>query len=105
MKNIVTQNKVSQKSTQWLTSFSDSAKIGMVVHSLDVIIGVGKLFPIIFLSLAGLNIFIATNDFLSNSMTGAIFNSVMGIGDVLFLAQMRMKSHSHPLPSGGTTSV
>lgn len=101
MKNFATQKKVSQKSTQRLTFFSDSAKIGMAVHSLDAIIKVGKLFPVIFLSLAGLNIFMATNDFLSNSMAGAIFNSVLGIGDVLFLAQMRMKNHSHFTAPGG----
>ena len=101
MKTITTQKKVSQKSTHWLTSFSHSAKIGMAVHSLDVIIKVGKLFPVIFLSLASLNIFMAANDFLSNSMTGAIFNSVMGLGDVLFLAQMRVKGHSHSLTPRG----
>ena len=101
MKSYTQNEKPSQKSKNWLSSFSDSAKIGIAVHVLDVVIKIGKLFPIIFLSLASLNIFLAANDFLANSMGSAIMNSVFGLGDVLFLAQMRLKGHSSALQSGG----
>lgn len=100
MKNYSQNEKPSQKSSNWLSSISDSARIGVAVHILDVVIKVGKLFPIIFLSLASLNIFLAANDFLANSMGTAILNSVFGLGDVLFLAQMRLKGHSS-IQSGG----
>jgi len=102
MMKISAENKrTRQKSGNWLTAISDSAKIGLAVHFLDVIIKVGKLFPVIFLSLASMNIFFAANDFLSNSMGSAVLNSVFGLGDVLFLAQMRLKGHSHTMQSGG----
>lgn len=101
MKNFTETKKLSQKSNSWLISISDSTKIGVVVHLLDIIIKVGKLFPIIFLSLASLNIFLAANDFFANSMGNAIMNSVFGVGDVLFLAQMRLKGHAGSLQSGG----
>ena len=101
MKSVTENEKKGQKSSNWLSSISDSAKIGVAVHVLDVIIKVGKLFPVIFLSLASLNIFLAANDFLANSMGSAILNSIFGLGDVLFLAQMRLKGHSHTIQSGG----
>jgi len=101
MKSITENEKQGQKSSNWLSPISDSTKIGVAVHVLDVIIKVGKLFPVIFLSLASLNIFLAANDFLANSMGSAILNSVFGLGDVLFLAQMRLKGHSPTIQSGG----
>lgn len=101
MRKLSENKKSGQKSFSWLTSISDSTKIGVAVHMLDVIIKVGKLFPIIFLSLASLNIFFAANDYLANSMGSAILNSVFGLGDVLFLAQMRLKGHSSSISSGG----
>ena len=101
MKSFTQNENQNQKSKNWFSSFSDSAKIGIAVHVLDVVIKIGKLFPIIFLSLASLNIFLAANDFLANSMGSAIMNSVFGLGDVLFLAQMRLKGHSSALQSGG----
>ena len=101
MKTFTENKKSSQKSARWLTSISDSTKIGVAVHTLDVVIKVGKLFPVIFLSLASLNVFFAANDFLANSMGSAVLNSVFGLGDVLFLAQMRLKGNSPTISSGG----
>ncbi|MCI4433226.1 MAG: hypothetical protein JHC41_06485 [Nitrosopumilus sp.] len=79
-----------------ITSMSDSTKIGVFVHLLDIIIKVCRYFPIISLFLASLNLLLAVNDFLANSIGFGILHSLFAIGGFIFLAQMHQIDKVHP---------
>jgi len=79
-----------------MTSISDSTKVGIFVYLLDVLIKVGRYFPIISLALASLNLFLAFTDFLTNSIGFGILHSIFAIGGFIFLIQMRQMAKTNP---------
>ncbi|HUT05483.1 MAG TPA: hypothetical protein VMW74_02180 [Nitrosopumilaceae archaeon] len=78
-----------------IPSISDSTKIEGLIYLLEITIKVGKHFPIIILSLAGLNLLLAANDFLSNSINFAILNSMFAIGGFISLVQLNQSRKDH----------
>ena len=93
MTNYVSDEKLGQVNAQFLTP--TSLRIDVPIHLLEIIIKVGRYFPIIFLSLASLNLLLAANDFLANSLVFAILNLMFAFGDFIFLAQMRQRRKNH----------
>ena len=93
MTNYVNDESLNQKPTSFLAS--DFMGIDISIHLLDIIIKVGRYFPIILLSLASLNMFLAANDFLANSLTFAILNSIFALGNFISLAQIHQRRKSY----------
>ena len=87
--------KSEQKLVHFVTPISDSAKINLFVHLLDVIIKTGKYFPIISVCLTGLSLLLAVNDFLTNNIGFAMLNSMFVIGGLIFVIQMRLTDKAH----------
>jgi len=79
-----------------MASMSESTKFGIFVHLLDVLIKVGKYFPIISLSLASLNLFLVLNDFFTNNIVFGILHSLFAIGGFIFVIQMRQMTKANP---------
>jgi len=80
--------KIGLNSIQFITDIFNFTKIDGMIHLLEIIIKVGKYFPIIIILLAGLKLLMAANDFLTNSVTFAILNSIFALGDFIFLVQL-----------------
>ena len=70
----------------------DSTNVVAVIYLLEVITKVGKHFPVIFLSLASLNVVMAANDFLANSIEFGIMNSLFAAGGFISLIQMHQRN-------------
>jgi len=85
-----------------MTSISDSTKVGIFVYLLDVLIKVGRYFPIISLALASLNLFLAFTDFLTNSIGFGILHSIFAISGFIFLIPLRQttKTNTNKISSG-----
>jgi len=89
--------KIGLNSIQFITGIFNFTKIFGLIHLLEIIIKVGKYFPVIIILLASMKLLMAANDLLTNSITFAILNSIFAIGDFIFLVQLyqRHKVHSH----------
>ena len=88
MTRLASEEKIGQNSTQGFIPISDTREMSIMIHLLEIIIKVGKYSPFIFLSLASLNLLMAVNDFLSNSIIFGILNTIFAIGGIIFLVQM-----------------
>lgn len=88
-----------------MASMSESTKVGIFVHLLDVLIKVGRYFPIISLSLASLNLFLALNDFVTNSIGFGILHSIFAIGGFIFLIQTRQMSKTNVSEFDSSTNI
>ncbi len=93
MTNYIDNDPLNQKQINFLAS--DFMGIDISIHLLDIIIKIGRYFPIILLSLASLNMFLAANDFLANSLTFAILNSIFALGNFISLAQIHQRRKIH----------
>jgi hypothetical protein len=69
-----------------------SRNVVIVIYLLEAITKVGRHFPVIVLSLASLNVVMAANDFLANSVEFGIMNSIFAIGGVISLVQMHQRA-------------
>jgi len=96
MTNYPDIEKIGLNSIQCITAISDSTKIDGLIYLLEIIIKVGKYFPIIIISLASLNLLLAANDLLSNSISFAILNSIFALGDFIFLVQLHQRHKANP---------
>ncbi len=88
--------KIGQRSIKFLTPTSNSIGIDASIYLLEIIIKIGKHFPIILLSSASVNILLATNDLLADSFFSAILNLAFASGNFLFLVQMHQRRKIHP---------
>ena len=96
MTNYPDIEKIGLNSIQCITAISDSTQIDGLIYLLEIIIKVGKYFPIIIISLASLNLLLAANDLLTNSISFAILNSIFALGNFIFLVQLHQKHKTHP---------
>ena len=87
MSNYVDEKKIEKSPMQWIPIVSGATEVTMLIYSLEVITKIGKNFPIIFLSLASLNILLAANDFLTNSIEFGILNSLFAVNGFICLAR------------------
>ena len=87
MTNFANENR-GQNSTQWLTAKSRSADVAVIVYTLEIITKVGKYFPVLFVSLASLNVLMAANDFLSSNIEFGILNSMFAASGFVFVIQL-----------------
>lgn len=99
MEKYADEKKIGQNSTLWTTGFSDSSEVTVVIHLLEIITQIGRYFPILFLSLASLNVLLAANDFLSNRIEFGILNSLFAASNFIFLAQILQNNKTHPFYS------
>ena len=97
MTNYADETKMGKNCMQCTTGISDSKEINMLIHFLEIITKTGRYFPILFLSLASLNVLLATNDFLANSIEFGILNSLFATSGFIFLVQMRHNNKLQPL--------
>lgn len=84
--------KSQQRSIQVLNPTPNSREIDIVIHLLGWVIKIGRHFPIILLSMASLNVLMATNDFMSSSFDFAVLNSIFAISGFVSFIQMKQKS-------------
>ena len=73
---------------------SESVQIGVIIHLLTIIIKTGRYLPVISISLTGMNVVLAVNDYLANNTGYAILNSMFVISGVVFLAQTQMMNRT-----------
>ena len=99
MANCVDEKKIGKNSTQWIPVISGSTEVTMLIYSLEIIIKIGKNFPILFLSLASLNVLLAANDFLANSIEFGILNSLFAANGFIFLVQTHQNNRIQSLTS------
>jgi len=89
--------RIEEKPFQW--NPPKSRNVVLVIYLLEAITKVGRHFPIIVLSLASLNVVMAANDFLANSMEFGIMNSLFAIGGVISLVQMHQRTKIQSMDS------
>ena len=100
--SILSEDRIRQNKLQ---SYSSNSKnVVVVIYLLEVITKIGRHFPIIILSLASLNIFMATNDFLANSFEFGILNSLFAASGVFSLIQMHQRRKISLVDSAYTNS-
>ena len=92
--------KIGLNSIQFITGIFNFTKIFGLIHLLEIIIKVGKYFPVIIILLASMKLLMAANDLLTNSITFAILNSIFAIGDFIFLVQLYQRHKVHPYEYG-----
>ena len=81
----------SEKKFEGFTpQISESVQIDLIIHLLDIVIKTGRYFPVISVSLTGLNLILAVNDYLANNTGYAILNSMFVVSGLVFLVQTRM---------------
>lgn len=95
MTNYPAIEKIGLNSIQFITDIFNFTKINGLIHLLEIIIKVGKYFPIIIILLASLKLLMAANDLLTNSITFAILNSIFALGDFIFLVQLYQRHKAH----------
>ena len=97
MTRFANEEKIGTNFQQGTILISDTREMSMMIHLLEVIIKIGKYSPIIFLSLASLNLLMAVNDFFSNSIIFGILNTIFALGGIVFLVQMHQmrKNQNH----------
>ena len=88
--------KIGLNSIQFITGIFNFTKINGLIHLLEIIIKVGKYFPVIIILLASMKLLMAANDLLTNSITFAILNSIFALGDFIFLVQLYQRHKVHP---------
>lgn len=86
----IQQDDLGIKLDHFIPPIFYSTQIALSVYLLDIIIKMGKNFPIISVSLTGFNLWLAITDFLSNNLGFAILNSIFAIGGLIFLIQTRL---------------
>ena len=91
------EKKPEKNSMQWIPIISGPKEITMLVYSLELITKIGKNSPILFLSLASLNVLLATNDFLTNNIEFGIMNSLFAANGFVFLIQTHQNNRIQPL--------
>ena len=99
MANYADEKKIEKSSMQWVPVISGSSDISMLIYSLNIITKVGKNLPILFLSLASLNVLLAANDFLANNIEFGILNSLFAANGFIFLVQTHQSNRAQPLAS------
>ena len=98
MVNPTGEKKTEKSSAQWIPIVSGSTQITMLVYSLEVITKIGKNSHVLFLSLTSLNVLLAANDFLSNSIEFGILNSLFAANGFIFLVQTHQSDRILPIP-------
>jgi len=88
--------KIGLNSIQFITGIFNFTKIFGLIHLLEIIIKVGKYFPVIIILLASMKLLMAANDLLTNSITFAIINSIFALGDFIFLVQLYQSHKAQP---------
>ena len=96
MTNYLGIEKIGLNSIQFITDIFNFTKINGLIHLLEIIIKVGKYFPIIIILLASMKLLFAANDLLTNSISFAILNSIFALGDFIFLLQLYQRNKAHP---------
>jgi len=96
MTNYPDIEKIGLNSIQFITGIFNFTKINGLIHLLEIIIKVGKYFPVIIILLASMKLLMAANDLLTNSITFAILNSIFALGDFIFLVQLYQRHKVHP---------
>jgi hypothetical protein len=91
------EKRIEKESQQWVPLISKSSEISVLIYSLEAITKIGKNFPIIFLSLASLNVLLAANDFLSNRIEFGVMNSLFAVNGFVVLAQT-YHNKTQPIP-------
>ena len=99
MVNYADEKKIRKNSMQWIPVISGSTEVTLLIYSLEIITKIGKNFPILFLSLASLNVLLAANDFLANSIEFGILNSLFAANGFIFLVQTHQSNRIQTLTS------
>ena len=87
--SVQTENVTSEdKSIHFQTPTREHLGFDLSIYLLEIVIKIGRHFPIILLSSASINIILAANDFLANSLTFAIVNLIFAGGNFVFLVQL-----------------
>jgi len=87
-------------SMQIKSTIFNSTKIDGLFLLSEIIIKVGKYFPIIILSFASLNLLLAVNDLFTNNIGFAILNTLFALGNFHFLIQLHQKTKAHQYEYG-----
>lgn len=95
MTHKIINQDIGHKSESWLTFISDFTFIGIFVHLLDLVIKIGRHFPLVSISMVGLNLLLAVNDFVAQNIAFAILNSLFAISGLVFLLQMHLMGKIH----------
>lgn len=98
--------KIEKSSMQYHGIEPNLANITGLIYVLEIITRIGKNFPTIFLTLASLNVLLAANDFLANSIAFGILNSMFAASGFIFLIQLHQskKIQSFDASHNGTNS-
>jgi len=78
-----------------LPTISDSTKLSLLVHTLDIAIKVGRHLSVISICLTCLNLTLAVNDFIANNLGFAILNSMFVISGLVFIIQTHLTDRIH----------
>lgn len=83
----------------WIFPISDSTKVTLLVHVLEIVIKAGKHMQIISLSSSSFNMLLAVDGFLTDSIGLGITNLIFSLGGFFFVLQMyKMNRNQHHKP-------
>ena len=88
----------SKKFGGFTPQISESVQIELIIHLLGIVIKTGKYLPVISISLTGLNVVLAVNDYLASNTGYAILNSMFVVSGLVFLLQTRMMKQDQSTP-------
>ena len=91
------ESKVESILIQRSDNVSKITDVNMLIYALEIMTKIGKHFPILFISMPCLNVLMATNDFLTNSIEFGIMNSLFATSGFIFLVQMYHNNKTNSL--------
>ena len=96
--NSLTEIHPRKKFGGFTPQISESVQIELIIHLLGIVIKTGKYLPVISISLTGLNVVLAVNDYLASNTGYAILNSMFVVSGLVFLLQTRMMKQDQSTP-------
>ena len=95
MTNYTDEKNKRSSSIIRVNSVSDSRDVTALIYMLEIITKIGRYFPIVFFSLASLNVLLAANDFLANNIEFGVLNTLFAASNFVFLVQILQKNKIH----------
>ncbi|MEC4847837.1 MAG: hypothetical protein RI100_01485 [Nitrosarchaeum sp.] len=78
-----------------LPPISNSVKFSLFLHTLDLVIKIGRYFSITSIVLTGLNLVFAVSEFYGNNIVFGMIHSLFVISGIIFAIQSRVTGYIH----------
>ena len=73
----------------------DTTRITAAIYLIDLLMVIGKYLPLIAGAFAAISVAFAAYDFATNNIGWGIFSAIMGVGGLIFVAQLMQRRNMH----------